>query len=1338
MSNPNDYTVGWICAISTESVAARAFLDEEHDPPDAVSRHDNNVYTLGKMGKHNVVIAALPDGEYGISAAASVARDMLHSFPNVRIGLMVGIGGGVPTKNDIRLGDVVVSATQNGQNGVFQYDFGKTIQAQDFQNTMFLDQPPALLRSAVGGLKARYESDGHQFQETIDGILKKKPRLRKNYQRPDSKSDRLYLSNAIHSSTSEERCAAACGDSMLVPREQRVEGEDDPAIHYGLIASGNQLMKDALIRDQLASKKEILCFEMEAAGLMNHFPCLVIRGICDYSDSHKNKDWQGYAAMTAAAYAKDVIGQISPNKIEAENRISDVLTGIKQSVDQLISVHHAQKDIAILDWLTPIDYNTQQSDYFRRRQQGTGQWLLDSDQFQNWVNNQNEMLFCPGMPGAGKTVLTSLVVDHLHSRFQNDLTTGIAFFYFNYKRQDEQTIDDLMASLLKQLAKPQHPLPRVVKDLHNKHNSNRTRPSVDELTHAVHSMVREYSRVYIITDALDECRVSDNTRSDVLSGIFTLQSKTRVNVFVTSRFIAQITDRFCNVPTLEVKAKEEDIRQYLAGNIHHLPNFVRNNTSLQEEIITSILKVVGGMFLLAQLYLDSMKGKTTPNEITFALEKLATGSDAYEQIYSETMQRIVSQYKEQAQLARSVLSWVTCSMRPMTVNELRHALAIKPGESSFDTQNLTDTELMVSVCVGLVTIDNDSRIIRLVHYTTQEYLQRTHQRWLFISHAEIATTCLTYLSYQAFGLGECLDDRAFIMRLVLYPFYKYASHYWGHHAREGSVMGPEVLRYLNDKTRIAASYQVVSRFDVLQEQYSHSKAPEEITGLHIATLFGLTEVVALLLSKTDENDILTRIGWIEKLLPIAARHNHDSVVQLLLDIIDNIEAIYISSGGGNLLHLAVKYSQVAIIQLLLKKGINIEATNGRSETPLHSAATHGHESVVKLLLDEGANIEAINDNNKTPLFLAVEKKHISVAALLLDRGAKVNAKNSSGETCLHISAEYSYGDVVQLLLERGAIIESKDIGSNTPLHVAARQNHHEAIAQLLLDHGANIEASNDDHKTPLILASKLIDIMLSEGADIDAYDKNGETSLHAASSDCKVNIVELLLDKGANIEAANKNGETPLFVAIKKRRSGTVKLLLNRGANIEALDVSSMTPLFMALRQRDEFIFKILLHRGVNTEAADKYGKTPLLMAAEEGQVDFINLLLKYGADITTTSNRGLTHRPLKYQLDILDESEDDFENVTSSITRRGYLVELLLNNGAKAVVNNTDERGRTAVQVAYEQGYHHIVDIFRKHGALIPSYMEPEDLKRYAKKRPADTMTAGEEGRDYSKARVL
>jgi nucleoside phosphorylase len=327
MSDPANYVVGWICAIATEYVAAQELLDEEHKGPNFVSPNDTNDYTLGKMGKHNVVIAVLPDGEYGTATAASVATNMLNSFPNVRIGLMVGIGGGVPSKeHDVRLGDVVVSAPREGEGGVFQYDFGKSIHGQGFQNTRFLNQPPTSLRTAITGIRSQYERKGHQLEETINKITDKNVRLRWKYKRPEPITDRLFQPGIIHGSVCR---ATSCVDdsSYLIPRCERPVSDDNPAIHYGLIASANRLMKDASIRDKLAAEKDILCFEMEAAGLMNHFPCLVIRGICDYSDSHKNEEWQGYASMVSAAYAKDLLSRISLNTVEREKRIRDVLSG---------------------------------------------------------------------------------------------------------------------------------------------------------------------------------------------------------------------------------------------------------------------------------------------------------------------------------------------------------------------------------------------------------------------------------------------------------------------------------------------------------------------------------------------------------------------------------------------------------------------------------------------------------------------------------------------------------------------------------------------------------------------------------------------------------------------------------------------------------------------------------------------------------------------------------------------------------------------------------------------------------------------------------------------------
>ena len=328
MPDPDLYTVGWICAVGVEFVAAREFLDEKHDDLEHLPVNDNNTYVLGRMGKHNIVIAALPKSQYGLVSAATVARDLARSFPNVRIGLMVGIGGGAPSpKHDIRLGDVVVSTPGHENGGVFQYDYGKTVQGARFLVTGNLNQPPQCMLTAVSVLDAEYQADGHTIEAEIDRIISNKKRLRVNYKRPDPVSDRLYVSSYKHFGNDDDDCETICDDtSKLISRRERSEDEDSLVIHFGLIASANQLMKDAEIRDRLSAEKKVLCFEMEAAGLMNHFPCLVIRGICDYSDTHKNKAWQGYAAMAAAAYAKDLLRKILPSKVEAERKLTEILS----------------------------------------------------------------------------------------------------------------------------------------------------------------------------------------------------------------------------------------------------------------------------------------------------------------------------------------------------------------------------------------------------------------------------------------------------------------------------------------------------------------------------------------------------------------------------------------------------------------------------------------------------------------------------------------------------------------------------------------------------------------------------------------------------------------------------------------------------------------------------------------------------------------------------------------------------------------------------------------------------------------------------------------------------
>lgn len=271
-------------------------------------------------------------------------------------------------------------------------------------------------------------------------------------------------------------------------------------------------------------------------------------------------------------------------------------------MDRLNKCQDDQERLAILNWLTPADYALQQSDFINRRQTGTGLWLLESQEYQEWSGTEGQMtLFCPGIPGAGKTILTSIVVEELTTRFEDYENVGIAYLYCNFRRKDEQKAGDLLASLLKQLTQGRSSLPEVVESLHNCHKDKRTRPSFDEISRTLQSVTAMYSKVFIIVDALDECRSISRCREKLLSEISNLQAKYGASFFATSRFIPEITENFKGSLFLEIRASNEDVERYVGGHIEshmsQLRRLIKRSPQLEGEIKTSISGAIDGMYV---------------------------------------------------------------------------------------------------------------------------------------------------------------------------------------------------------------------------------------------------------------------------------------------------------------------------------------------------------------------------------------------------------------------------------------------------------------------------------------------------------------------------------------------------------------------------------------------------------------------------------------------------------------------------------------------------------------------------------------------------------------------
>ncbi|KAL4806547.1 hypothetical protein BDV18DRAFT_152048 [Aspergillus unguis] len=993
--------------------------------------NDHNTYTLGSIGAHNIVLACLPKGEYGTNSAATAAAQMVASFPSIKVGLMVGIGGGLPSK--VRLGDVVVSVPVDQYPGVVQWDMGKaeSTAGGGFRRTGALNKPPRALLTALAKLETKHEMRGSMIRLYLDEVAERWPKLAPRY------------TNNSH---------------LRDPHCDQISGEI--RTHYGLIASGNQVVKDSRLRDSLDESLggNVLCVEMEAAGLMNEFPCVVIRGICDYADSRKNNDWQEYAAAVAAAYAKELLGCVQSADVDSERPVQDILSdvfktvqGTEAKLQTVRSKLERTEDLDILDWLVKTDYGPLQSDFLDRRQPGTGQWFLDSAEYQDWVNSNAHTLFCPGIPGAGKTILTATVIDDLTSRFVHDESIGIAYIYCNFNRQNEQSLLALLSSLLKQLCQGQPSVPESVRGLYDKHIPKRTRPSYQSIASALESVISKFLRVFIVVDALDECQLANDCPARLITELFNLQAACGLNIFATSRFIPQIAERFAGSTTLEIRANDQDVRSYLGSRISQSASKIL--LQHREEIQNEVANAVDGMFLLAQLHFDYVKTKRTSKKIREALRSLPKGSDAIEHAYTNAMQRIERSDSESRKLAKDILTWINCAVRPLSTSELRHALAVETSPE-FDENNILSLHDIISMCAGLVTVDEQSDVFRLVHYTTEEYFRRTWTRWFPNAHQDIATTCVTYLLFDAFKDGSCSTDTEFEARLNLYPFYSYAARNWGYHAHEQPISEDLTMALFEDERRLKASVQGLFGSKNFPNHANYSQEiPTMVTGLHLAAYFELETAARYLIRRGHQPNAKdsfnrTPVTW-------AALSGSQAVLELLLE--GNVDLnLPDEEGRTPLAWAACNGHESIVVSLLSKQGIDIESRDQHGRTPLSLAASCGCVGVLEALLQRGAYSDSMDIDNRTPLSWAAYRGRVAATRLLLACGVRQDSRDLDGQTPLSWAAYEGCDKTVALLLEGSVDPDSRDEMGRTPLTWAAIHGH-DSVVQLLLNKGAQIQ-----------------------------------------------------------------------------------------------------------------------------------------------------------------------------------------------------------------------------------------------------------------------------------------
>lgn len=399
------YTVGVICALALEATAVIAMLDEVYTDMIEQDQNDHNSYRLGRLHHHKVAIATLASGVYGTNSAAVVATNMKRTFKNLRFGIMVGIGGAAPVpsleEQDIRLGDVVIGKPVGTHGGVVQFDYGKTTQEDGFVLKGSLPSPPSALLTALNMLEADQELGECAITDCLSAMFEKRPSMKKRYGCPGSENDVLYDAQYVHPKA--EPTCESCEISKQISRGTR--GSPEPWVFFGTIGSSNSVMKDAITRDRLREDLGVLCFGTEAAGLFD-FPSIVIRGVSNYSDSHKNDRWQRYAAATAAACAKTLLGYITPATVFKQQTITELIEIEGKKVrDAMKADRENQLRTQCHQFFDVLPYQTYKN-VNPDREAETCRWVFDHPQYHDLISSSRDnLLWISADPGCGKSVL---------------------------------------------------------------------------------------------------------------------------------------------------------------------------------------------------------------------------------------------------------------------------------------------------------------------------------------------------------------------------------------------------------------------------------------------------------------------------------------------------------------------------------------------------------------------------------------------------------------------------------------------------------------------------------------------------------------------------------------------------------------------------------------------------------------------------------------------------------------------------------------------------------------------------------------------------------------------
>ncbi|CAG9990680.1 unnamed protein product [Clonostachys byssicola] len=1039
------YSIAWICALHIELETAWAMLDDIHDPLPQ-SANDSNTYTLGSINHHNIIITCLPAAQYGTNNASSVLNHLMYTFPSIRLCLTVGIGGGVPSQVDVRLGDIVVGTR------VMLYDLKKTDNVQETAIPKILDQ---FLGTAVSALRSKHELEPSR----VPSILQEKLGGLPEHGRPSS-PDRLFYATYDHESPIAS--CDGCDRSMLAPRRRRIS--DNVQIHYGGIASGNQVMRSGTTRDELARQLDVICFETETADLMNNMPYLPIRGICDYSDSHKGKEWQKFAAATAAAYARELLEELPVAKVHAgidciPNPLQLRVTAAhSRCLDPSSSHEHRQ---GLLKSLKFEQIDSRQST-IEKPHGKTCQWFLNHPDHQAWldpgkVREHSGFLWIMGKPGAGKSIIMKFAYMQSKARHKPAITAG---FFFNARGEYlERSILGMYRSLLLQLLEGYPDLQTVLDDPDLVSQSQSGCPSLNVLKdlfrNAVSALGQRSFTCFI--DALDECNEQQAMDTvQYFEGLAeqSLDKGVPLRVCFSSQHNPHIVIQQGNQLILEDQpGHTEDLAQYVASHLRI------TDRTLVEELQPKLVSKAGGIFLWVVLVVDILNKESERGRIAIRKRLVETPSSLNE-LFKDLLRR---DNKNMEELLLCIL-WILYAKRPLRPEEYYHALW-----SGLSLKNLADPEIpiitdsegsdifaryIISSSKGLAKITKAKQpTVQFIHESVRDFLLKDgglHELWPDLgfnrknrksrNHNRLKEFCDSYMNHQLLHASMNGIKLKTTEISKWYPFLEYASQNVLYHANAAADAVPQ--DHFLSRFPVSNWISLINLFEKFKiRQYS-----PDASLFYLLADKGFSELIRTRLEDDPHVHVLgERYGY--PLFAALANGNKDAVAALLNSPSSICNGVDITEGLN----------------------CREDLKRYKNRTPLSWAAQDGRVGIVKLLLQTVTTVNDVDRGGQTSLSRASENGHEAVARLLIEKGADVNARDNSGFTPLSLASRNGHETVTRLLIDKGANINARDNDGITPLSLAL-QNAHEALARLLIDKGAEVNASDAFGSTLLLEA----------------------------------------------------------------------------------------------------------------------------------------------------------------------------------------------------------------------------------------------------------------------------